>query len=62
MSQRIADLESYYLIQDQTVREVFRQAFENQRILQTQLDELKESIKTADTLTELHTLLDKLEG
>ena len=61
MSQRIADLESYYLIQDQTVREVFRQAYENQRVLQTQVDDLKELIKNSADLQTLQNSLQQEE-
>lgn len=57
MSQKIADLESYYLIKDSTIREVFRQAFENQRILQTQLVELKTLIAEATDLPSLQQAL-----
>ena len=61
MSQRIADLESYYLIQDQTVREVFRQAYENQRVLQTQVDDLKRLIRDSPDLPTLQNSLQNEE-
>lgn len=61
MSQKIADLESYYLIKDSTIREVFRQAFENQRILQEQITELKQFIQEAPEFSSLQNILQQEE-
>jgi hypothetical protein len=54
---RNADFETYFLIEDQKVRESFQQTFDNTSSLQAQLDLLINLIYTANDLAALQTAI-----
>ena len=57
MISKNADFESYFLIEDQKVRESFQQSFENSSNLQKQIDTLISLIYNASDLAALQSSL-----
>lgn len=53
--QKNSDYDIFYLIEDDTVRESFRQIYDNTSNLQAQLDAIVEDIKNASDLADLQT-------
>lgn len=51
--QKNSDYDIFYLIEDDTVRESFRQIYDNTSNLQAQLDAIVEDIKNASDLADL---------
>ena len=56
------DLGSYFSIPDPRTREAFRLLYQNTRSLQDQLDSLKNAVITADSLDDLKTKVEQLDG
>jgi len=62
MSQKIAELDMYYQLEDIAMRESFRQAYDNMKILQNQVTAIEDALalNTAELQAQIQNLQTKI--
>jgi len=62
MSQKIAELDMYYQLEDIAMRESFRQAYDNMKILQNQVTAIEDALafNTAELQAQIENLQTKI--